>query len=296
MPRADANGIALEYDVWGESGDPVLIIAGHAGQLTAVPDAFMAELVARGFRPIRFDNRDVGLSTGFDAAGLPDFNAVRAAMAAGRPPPVAYTLVDMAADAVGLLDALGVERAHVFGGSMGGMIAQLVAADYPDRVKSLVSFMSSSGAPHLPTPAADVAAVMQAPIAPAGDLAAIVEHKINIFRRIGSPAYPTPVAVMRERFTAEAKRSLTPGGVARQSAAILATGDRRERLKTIRCPTVVIHGAEDPLVPLAAGEDTARHIPGAVLRVVSGMGHDFPDALAPVLADAVSAAARRAPG
>lgn len=295
MPKARSNGIEIEYEVAGPAdGEVVLIIAGLAGQLTAVPDACIDLLVARGYRAIRFDNRDVGLSTMFDAAGAPDMPAIAEAVKAGRKPPVAYTLHDMAADAVGLLDALGVASAHIMGGSMGGMIAQLVAADYPDRVRSLTVFMSSSGAPDLPGPAPDVYAVMGAPITPPGDVAAIVEHRINIFRRIGSPGYPTPPQLMRARFTADTLRSYNPLGVARQQAAVAATGDRRARLKTIRAPTVVIHGAEDPLVPATSGADVAANIPGAELRLIPGMGHDFPDQLVPTVVDAICAAAARA--
>lgn len=293
MPFAAANGIRIAYEAEGRAdGEAVLVIPGLAGQLTAVPAGFVKVLASRGFRVVWFDNRDVGLSTMFDAAGTPDFEAVRTAVREGRPPPVAYALADMAADAVGLLNALGIRAAHVMGGSMGGAIAQLVAVNHPDRVRSLTSFMAGSGNPDLPPPAADVLKLMSEP--PPGDATAVVEQKVRLFQRIGSPGHPTPVSVLRARFAAEHRRSYNPAGAARQSAAIIADGDRRARLRAVRAPTVVIHGAADPLVPVEAGRDVAAHIPDAELRVVPGMGHDFPDTLAPTVADAVCAAAARA--
>jgi pimeloyl-ACP methyl ester carboxylesterase len=272
----------------------VLLIIGLGGQLTMWPTELCEELVRRGYRAVRFDNRDVGLSTKFDEAGMPDMAAIFGALMTGAKPAAPYALDDMAADAVGLLDALGVARAHIAGASMGGMIAQLVAANHPERALSLTSIMSTTGNPALPQAKPEAMEVLMSPAAPAGDWEAIAARGIKAWNTIGSPGYRTDEKTLREWVLRDAKRSFYPVGVARQMAAIVANGDRREKLKNIRIPAVVLHGADDSLVPVEGGKDTAASIPGAELRIVPGMGHDFPISLVGTFADAITAAASRA--
>lgn len=293
MAQAAANGIKIEYERFGpEDAAPLLLIMGLGAQLTLWPVELCEALVARGFHVIRYDNRDVGLSTKFDAAGVPDLPAVLGAVMSGQDPRVAYHLGDMAADAVGLLDALGIETAHIVGASMGGMIAQLVAATYPDRTRSLTSIMSTTGNPLLPpaTPAA-IAALMSRP--QGGDVDSLVEFGVNTARVIGSPAYPADEAALRARVRRDFERSFYPAGFARQMAAIYANGDRRGRLAKVSAPTLVIHGTADPLVPVEGGRDTAASILGAELIEIDGMGHDLPLPLVDRIADAIATVARR---
>ena len=295
MPQVQANGITVEYESFGpEDRETVLLIMGLGGQLTMWPTELCEELVRRGYRAVRFDNRDVGLSTKFDEAGMPDMAAIFGALMTGAKPAAPYALDDMAADAVGLLDALGVARAHIAGASMGGMIAQLVAANHPERALSLTSIMSTTGNPALPQAKPEAMEVLMSPAAPAGDWEAIAARGIKAWNTIGSPGYRTDEKTLREWVLRDAKRSFYPVGVARQMAAIVANGDRREKLKNIRIPAVVLHGADDPLVPVEGGKDTAASIPGAELRIVPGMGHDFPISLVGTFADAITAAASRA--
>lgn len=212
-------------------------------------------------------------------------------MEAGQPPPVAYTLDDMARDAIGLLDALGVRKARLAGGSLGGMVAQIVAAEYPERVLSLTSMSSSTGNPALPAGRAQE--IIGIP-APEGDPEALLDHHVRMAQALGSPGYPTDEAVLRQRVAEALKNAPDPARAARQGAAAAVGGDRRARLKTIKAPTVVLHGADDPMFPVEHGKDTAASIPGAELRVIRGLGHALPDALVPVFADAIAAAAKRA--
>ena len=294
MAKASNGGVELE---WDERGDPrapaVLLIMGLGGQMTRWSEAFMAALVAHGLRTIRFDNRDVGLSTKFESHGLPDLAAIGAAAMMGRTPATPYTLEHMAADAVAVLDAAGVERAHVVGASMGGMIAQLVATEHPERVLTLTSIMSSTGNPSLPRATAAANAVLTT--RPEGsDMAALVAHGVRAAKVIGSPGYPADDAILAERIRSDAERSHHPAGFARQMAAIWANGDRRPRLAGVTAPTLVIHGADDPLVPVEGGRDTAASIPGATLVEVPGMGHDLPAALIGRITDLIAEHARKA--
>ncbi|QNQ08472.1 alpha/beta fold hydrolase [Sphingomonas alpina] len=290
--KIQANGIELEYESHGPDGAPVvLLIMGLGAQLTLWPIQFVEDLVARGYRAIRFDNRDVGLSAKFDAAGIPNLMQIAATLFAGLKPSVPYTLDDMAADAKGLLDALGIERAHILGGSMGGMIAQIFAATYPERTLSLTSIMSTTGNPAVPqASAAAMAALTTRPTST--DLDAILAHGINVARVIGSPAYPADAELLRQRIQRDFERSFHPAGFTRQMAAIYAGGDRRKLIATIAAPTMVIHGVDDPLVPVEGGRDTAAAIPGAKLREIPGMGHDIPVALIPTILDAFEEVAR----
>jgi pimeloyl-ACP methyl ester carboxylesterase len=277
MPKAQVNGIEVYYETFGDpAGEAVLLINGLGSQMTRWPEAFCEKLTARGYYAIRFDNRDVGLSTWFKQGDH-------------------YRLEDMAADAVGLLDSLNIGKAHIVGVSMGGMIAQTIAARHPERALSLTSIMSATGDPAGMQSTPEAAAVLNTPAPnPKEDFEAFVAHGIKNARTIGSPGYPWTDDELRERVISEYRRAFNPAGVARQLAAIRATGDRTEWCKTITCPTVVLHGADDPLVPLAGGEATAKAVPGAELRVIPGMGHDLPPALYDTVADAIFAAAARA--
>ena len=296
MPKIQANGMTLEYESRGDpNAEPILLIMGLGGQLTRWSGAFTAKLAARGYRVIMFDNRDVGLSERIDAAGAPDMGAVIDAVIAGRKAPVAYTLDDMAADAVGLLDALGIERAHIVGASMGGMIAQLVAADHPGRTLSLTSIMSTTGNPDLPRATPEAMAVINSRGPdPKLDLNGYLDHALRGSRTIGSPGFPADEAEQRARILADYRRAFYPVGFLRQYAAVVASPDRRPRLAKIVAPTVVVHGEADPLVPVEGGRDTAANIPGAELRVIPGMGHDFPAALYDTLVEAIVSAAELA--
>ena len=295
MAEVKANGIEITYDTFGsDKAAPLLLIMGLGAQMTRWSPAFCEALAARGFRVIRFDNRDVGLSTHLIDAGVPDMGAVVAALQKGEKPQVPYTLDDMAADAVGLLDALGVAKAHIVGASMGGMIAQLVAADHPEHTLSLTSIMSTTGNPSLPRATAEAMAVLTNRPPHPSDEEAYLKHSIASARVTGSPAYPADEAVLRANTLADLKRCYEPTGFARQMAAITATGDRRAKLKTITAPTVVVHGAADPLVPAQGGHDTAENIPGAELVVIPGMGHDLPPALYDTLIAAIVSVTERA--
>lgn len=294
MPQAAINGIAIEYEVHGsDDGAPLLLIMGLGSQMIRWPMPLVEKLMAADFRVIRFDNRDAGLSQKF--TGAPKLMDVVAALRAGKDPGIPYRLDDMAADAVGVLDHLGIARAHVAGVSMGGMIGQLVAADYPDRVLSFTSIMSTTGNPELPpaTPEAMAVITMPAPD-PRNDEAGFVAHAVRNARVIGSPGYPFDEDFLRARALAEMRRCYEPLGVARQMAAVTANGDRRPKLAKITAPVVVLHGDADPLVPLTGGRDTAANIPGAELRIIPGMGHDVPPGLYGVVVDAIAAAAARA--
>jgi pimeloyl-ACP methyl ester carboxylesterase len=296
MPSIQANGINIEYESFGSpDAPPVLLIMGLGGQLTLWPIELCEALVARGFRVIRYDNRDIGLSTKFDHAGVPDMAALMMASFTGTKPDVAYTLDDMAADAAGLLDALGIDRAHIVGASMGGMIAQMVAATYPERTLSLTSIMSTTGNPAIPPARPEAMAVLTNRPATA-DPDALVAFSVNAARVIGSPAYPASEERLLTRVRADLQRSYSPTGYMRQMAAVVGGGDRRARLSAITAPTLVIHGDADPLVSVEGGRDTAASIKGAELLIIPGMGHDLPLELVETIADAIAGVVSRAAG
>lgn len=279
MPSLNANGIRIAFDTAGDpKATPLLLISGLGLQLTAWPDAFVEGLVELGFYVIRYDNRDTGLSTKFEHAGTPNLGLAWLKSLVRWPLRPPYTLEDMADDAVGVLSALGVARAHVVGMSMGGMIAQLMAAKFPSRVLSLTSIMSSSARRGLPGPAPAVKRAMMRWPKPA-DLDGMAEHGVRLLQAIGSPTYPTPEKQLRRRVERALRRNCCPGGVVRQILAVAASGDRSTQLRTIAAPTLVIHGAADPMVPLACGIDTAQAVPNARLEVIEGMGHDLPTQL-----------------
>ncbi|MBY4635716.1 alpha/beta fold hydrolase [Sphingopyxis sp. XHP0097] len=288
IAQTTANGITITFEDKGPRNAPaILLVMGLGGQLTLWPDEFVDALNAHGFRTIRYDNRDVGLSTRFDAAGVPNLKWMFVKAALGLPVRPAYTLSDMAADGMALLDHLGIARAHIVGASMGGMIAQHVAANWPDRVLSLTSVMSTTGNRRLPRARKEAMQVLaNRPMS--GDPEDMIAYSINAARVIGSPGYPAAEERLHRRVRSDFERGWYPQGVARQMAAIVADGDRRPMLKRITAPTLVIHGEDDPLVPVAAGRDTAANIAGARLMTIPGMGHDLPLALVDTLADAIA--------
>lgn len=288
MPRVAANGIALETEVHGglAAGRPLVLIRGLGTQMVQWAPGFLDALVARGHAVVIFDNRDVGRSTWFDEAGVPALSDVVAAVAAGTPPPVPYTLEDMADDIAGLLGAHGLETAHIVGMSMGGMLTTVFGARHPDRVRSLVPIMASTGNPALPPP---TPAAMEALMSPSpSERAAYIAHHVRTAKVLASPAYPVPDEARAELAARVFDRAFHPQGVARQYAAIVASGDRRAQLATITAPTLVIHGADDPLVRVEGGRDIAATIPGADWLEVPGMGHDLPPGLFELLADAIT--------
>lgn len=292
MRRARANGIELEYETFGRADDPaLLLVMGLGAQMILWHEEFCEALAARRLHVVRFDNRDVGRSTWLEEAGMPDVLAAMAATTQRQPVPSAYLLRDMAADAAGLLDALDIDAAHVAGASMGGMIAQTLAIEHPARVRTLTSIMSTTSHPDLPAATPEAMAVLLTP-APTEREAAI-ERSVEVWRTIGSPGFPVDENEVRAQAARAFDRGVNPAGVARQLVAILASGHRREALGDVRAPTLVIHGSDDPLIPDAAGRDTAASVPGAELLLIEGMGHDLPRALWPQLIDAIAKHAGR---
>ena len=290
----NANGVDLAYEQFGDSADPViLLIMGLGTQMTGWPDSFCTGLAARGYRVIRFDNRDIGLSQKMDTLPTPSLLKVMLFARLRLPLALPYTLDDMANDAVALLDALNIESAHLVGASMGGMIAQLVAGHFPLRVLSLTSIMSTSGRKSLPGPDRKVALhMLRRPVA--ADAQSMHEYAMRTWRLIGSPAYPPTDEALSEKLNRSYKRSYYPAGHSRQMVAIMAGGDRVAVLKAIVAPTLVIHGRADPLVPVSGGIDTAQLIPGAKLELIEGMGHDLPDELIPRFLELIGSNAEKA--
>ena len=288
--KIQANGVELEYETFGKAGDPaLLLIMGLGAQLTLWPEDLCAKLAARGFHVIRYDNRDVGLSTKLDTAGVPDMPQIFAGTA--KP---AYTLDDMAADAAALLDALGIAKAHIVGASMGGMIAQLVAVNHPEKTLSLTSIMSTTGNPAVPPATPEAMQALTTRLPADTPMEALVDNAVKTYGVIGSPIYSYDTPVERARIRAGLERSIYPAGFARQMAAIVANGDRREKLKGVTAPTVVIHGSADTLVNVEGGRDTAASIPGAELVIIPDMGHDLPPFTLDRVVEAIAAAASRA--
>ena len=287
-----ANGIGIEVDDQGPANaEPLLLIMGLGMQLIAWPEEFVQMLVSRGFRVIRMDNRDAGLSQGFDSLGVPSLVWAAMRHSVRLPVNAPYGLHDMAADALGVLDALGVQRAHVCGASLGGMVSQHLAARHPQRVKSLTLMMTTSGARRLPQPHWLVQKALLS--RPNGkDPAAVVTHLQKLLTLIGSPAYPAEPEALRQRLLATVQRAYRPAGAVRQLMAVVADGDRTALLPLIKSPTQIIHGQADPLVLVAAGHDLAARIQGARIDIVPGMGHDLPAQLLPRFADAIAGIAR----
>ena len=288
-----ANGIGIEIDDQGPAnGEPLLMIMGLGMPLVAWPQELVQMLVSRGFRVLRMDNRDAGLSQGFDALGLPNVVMAGLRYTLHLPLKSAYGIADMALDAVGVLDALGIPRAHICGASMGGMVAQHLAANHAPRVKSLNLIMTTSGSRRLAQPSPRVRrALMSRPAT--RDAPAVVAHLQRILGVIGSPAYPPEPAVSQARLMAMVLRGWRPAGTARQLVAVVADGDRSPLLARIAAPTHVIHGEADPLIPVDAGRNLAAHIIGATLDIVPGMGHDLPAQLWPRYTEGIASNASR---
>ncbi|QBM27135.1 alpha/beta fold hydrolase [Hydrogenophaga pseudoflava] len=291
--KVEANGVRIEVDDQGPADGPVvLLIMGLGMQLIAWPQTMVQMLVRQGFRVVRFDNRDIGLSQGFDAAGVPNMALAGLRHAMHLPVHSPYSLADMARDALGVLDALDIEQAHVCGASMGGMIAQHLAAMAPERVASLTLMMTTSGSRRLPQPSWRVRrALMSRPMKPGADAA--VDWIIQVLHLIGSPAYPSDPQALRARALESVQRAWHPSGSARQLLAVVADGDRSALLPHIQAPTLVIHGVDDPLVPVACGEDLAQRIADARADFIPGMGHDLPEELLPRFAQGIVDNARR---
>jgi pimeloyl-ACP methyl ester carboxylesterase len=283
MPQIKANGIDIEYESFGRPADPaLLLIMGLSAQMTMWPVKLCEGLAAKGFHVIRFDNRDIGKSAHLSRLGMPNIAEAMGARMSGKTVTPPYSLDDMAADAAGLLDALHIAKAHIVGASMGGMIAQIVAAKYPAKTKSLVSIMSTTGRPDLPQATPEAMAALMTP--PASDsLADRIAAGVRTWRIIGSPGFPASEEELKQSVTESATRApYDPAGVARQMVAIVAAPARNDILKSVTAPALVIHGAADPLVPLEGGKDTAASIPGAKLEIIPGAAHDINNALVPV--------------
>ena len=292
MPNITGNGVCIEYETFGDPQKPaLLLIMGLGAQMIFWEDDFCRAIADRGFHVVRFDNRDCGLSTHFHDAGAPNVVEAFTAALSGGAVTSPYRVSDMAADAIALLDALRIDRAHVVGASMGGMIAQTIAVEHPRRVLSMTSIMSSTGNPQLPPAKPEAMTVLLTP-APS-ERAEFIDHMVKGFQVIGSPGFEFDEKSFRDRIGRAYDRSYDRPGVARQLVAVLADGNRKERLKSVRVPTLVIHGKDDPLVPLEAGQDTADAIAGARLVVIDGMGHDLPRGTWPRIVDEITQLAAR---
>jgi len=285
--RIEANGIELVYDTFGApDAPPMLMIMGLGCQMIDWKDDFCSPLAARGFRVIRFDNRDVGQSTTFEEAGHPDVNATVAAIQRGEAVEVPYVLSDLVADALGLLDVLGIDRFHVVGLSMGGMVAQLLAANHPGRVLTVTSIMSSSGEPGLPLATPEAWECLTAPIPT--ELEPFIEQYIHKWRVYSGPGYPIEESLAEDHATRLFERGIHPAGRDRQLVGIFASGSRKEALAKVTAPALVIHGDSDPVVPVDAGIATANAIEGAEMLVFDGMGHDLAKGLWPEVIEAIT--------
>lgn len=283
MPHVDANGLRLCYETAGDPSDPaLLLIHGHGAQLIAWHDELVARLVALGLFTIRFDNRDVGCSTHLDSVPVPDLGAI----GSGDTASVTYRIADMADDAAALLAALEVERAHVLGVSMGGMIAQAVAIDHPTATRSLTSVMSSPDPVHVGTPSPEVQAMWLRE--PPTTREAVIAEALESWEQTGSPKLGIDTAWITDNAGRQFDRAFDPAGVARQFGAIVASPDRRPGLATVEVPTLVVHGATDPLLTVEGGEATAAAVPGASLLVIDDMGHDLPRQVWPQFCEAVA--------
>jgi pimeloyl-ACP methyl ester carboxylesterase len=286
---APANGIRLCYQEMGDpDGEPLLMVMGLATQMIAWDEELCGLLAERGFRVVRFDNRDIGRSTKLKAAGLP--GKLDMLVGRGKPP---YLLLDMAADTFGLMDHLGIDSAHLVGASMGGMIVQTAAIEDPQRVRSITSIMSTTGSRRVGHPSYRTFGLLLGK--PPREREAAIERVIKTFKTVGSPGYPFDEERVRELAGRSFDRGHNPAGIARQLHAITASGDRTSKLRQLDLPALVIHGKNDVLVNPSGGRATAKAIPGARLRLIEGMGHDLPRALWPTFTEEIAANTARAP-
>lgn len=282
-----ANELEIAYESFGPlNGEAVVLIQGTGSQLTLWPKEFVEELAGHGYRIIRFDNRDVGLSTKLDSLGEPDWASIIPKAGTCDTTVVPYSLQDMADDVIGLMDALGIEKANVAGVSMGGAIAQIVASSYPERTLSLIPMMTSSGNPDLPPGDPEVLQIMATPPPDTDDIGILTDHLSGIYKAMSSPGYPTDDAELRKMAKLNIERAWYPEGTARHVAAIIMDCDRREELKKLDMPVVVIHGKADPVVDIEAGRELAGIIPNAKLVTFPGMAHDLPAPLIPGISQA----------
>ncbi len=291
-----ANGITIAFESFGKTGaEAILMIQGTAAQLTAWPEELCRNLANQGYRVIRFDNRDVGLSSKLDSLGMPDWAAIFPLIGTCDKSKLSYTLEDMGNDAIGLMDALHIEKAHLVGASMGGAIAQLIAIQYPERVLSLTSIMASSGNPKAVPGNPEVLGLMGTPPPETDDKEVIAKYLFDIYKAIGSPGYPIEDSTLMGTVKANIGRSWYPMGSARQAAAVIIGDncDRRNNLKNITVPTIVIHGEDDPVVNIEAGKEVADAIPNARFVAIPGMGHDLPPALIPQIYRAILSIIKR---
>jgi len=289
MSSINTKGVQIEYETFGNaSGRPLLLIMGLGGQLIFWDDDLCRDLAGRGHYVIRFDNRDAGLSTKFDEAGVPDLIEIFGKIMRGEKISAPYTLDDMADDTAGLLDALRIQKAHICGMSMGGMIAQTMAIRHPSRVLSLISIYSTTGNPELPQPKPEVKGLLITP--PPKEREECIQYMVRVFKTFAGPGFPVDEEWTRKILARSYDRCFSPPGIARQLVAILAHGNRKPALASVKVPTLVIHGTDDPLVRVEGGKDTASAIPGAQLMLIEGMGHDLPHGGAwPRIAEAIAA-------
>jgi pimeloyl-ACP methyl ester carboxylesterase len=294
MPGLRANGIAIEYECFGDpEAQPMILIIGLGSQMIGWTEPFCEALAGRGHWVVRFDNRDVGLSSKLEHVKADSAPAAMRAAGEGRPIRAPYLLSDMAADTVGLMDGLGIRRAHVVGASMGGMIAQTLAIEHPERLHTLTSIMSTTGDPGLPPGRPEAMKILLAPPATSRDEA--IAQALETWKILASPGFPFDAERIRDRAARSYDRCHHPPGVGRQLVAIMASGSRRDALCQLRVPTLVIHGEDDPLVPVEAGRDTLEAIPGAEGLFIEGMGHDLPVELYDTLVDAIARHAQAHP-
>ena len=291
MTAIQANGITIEYDTFGSpENQALLLVMGLGTQMIGWRPEFCQGLADQGLYVIRYDNRDVGLSEKFGQLGAPDVIAMATAFASGQKPEAPYSLADMAADGIGLLDALSIDQAHICGASMGGMIVQTMAINAPHRIRSMTSIMSTTGNPDLPPPTDEAMAALLLP--GATEREAAVQRMIKIARAIGSPDYPAPEEELRERAGEAYDRCSYPEGATRHIAAIAAQENRKAALESLRVPALVIHGQADELVTVEGGIDTHEALTGSELMVIEGMGHDLPETLWPQIIDRIGGLTR----
>jgi pimeloyl-ACP methyl ester carboxylesterase len=284
---AKVNNIEIAYETFGDpNASPLLLIMGLGYQMIFWDEEFCGQLAGHGYRVIRFDNRDCGLSTWLDDAGVPDIPVMKKLMAQRKTAQAPYSLRDMADDAAGLLDVLKIESAHIVGRSIGAMIGQMMTIHHPRRVKTLTSMMSSTSGKGLPPPKPEVLSILLEP--EPTDLKGFVDHSVRSWRILSGPGFPIDEDRVRQWAQESYSRGLNPDGAARQFAAVIATGSRKEALKSVTAPTLVIHGDVDPLVPVECGIDTANAIPGARLLIIKGLGHTLVQAVYPQVIDAIS--------
>ncbi|MFX1312441.1 MAG: alpha/beta fold hydrolase [Promethearchaeota archaeon] len=293
MPKAKVNDIEIEYETFGNSSDkPLLLVMGLGGQMISWDEEFIQFFLDRNFYVIRFDNRDVGLSTKCEEAGSPNVMKAIAALQRGETVEAPYSLEDMADDAIGVLDALKIDKAHICGASMGGMIVQVIAFRHPNRVLSLTSIMSTTGNPDLPQPTPEA---MQTLVTPAPtERNAYIEYSLKVGKLLFGSGFPFDEEKRRKLAERAYDRCFYPPGFGRQLLAIMTNGDRRSKLSSIKVPTLVIHGGDDPLVPVEGGKNTAKSIPNTELLIIEGMGHSLPPETWGKISDAIAKNAAKA--